>query len=314
MSSQVITTLETGKHAQRLTELASSVRTKLKEAGFRIVQIGLDLSEAKKLLGPGKPFELWCVGSCGLSVATAYKWIQAAEGFKMLRLHERPDLLEPSDVADLIAVSFPQGLRARILRKVEALDKAEGEAKEARKVVDLESRKLAKAEAELQEAEADAKEAKAKYDKATAKAEADAKPSMVEAEEVKSKVRDIRQRLADAKSKVASILDEAKVKVQEAHTQAQAARVAVTQAQAVEVRAEAKVNDAKANVKTEAKATKEAKPDAKAQAWEVFLKQWVNTLEAKVKETFPPEKQAVAFQLVANMVLSMAQQYRAKAA
>lgn len=318
MPSQAVAVTGKPDTGKRLEELCSSIRTKLRETGFRIVAVGMDLAEAKKLLGPGKAFELWCVGSCGLSVSTAYKWIQAAEGFKMLRLHERPDLLEPADVADLVSVTYSQGLRSRILKRVEALDKAEIEAKDARKVVETEARRLVKLETELSEAQAEAGKAKAKLEHVKSKAETDAKPTLDTLTGVESKVRDARTRLSEAKATVVSILETARQKVSEAHAQAQGARQAVAEAQKVEAKAEAKVAEAKADVKAEAKATKDSKgngkpEELKAKAWEIFLKGWLNTLEAKVRDTFPVERQAEALQVVANAVLALSQGYKVTA-
>jgi hypothetical protein len=318
MSTQAAVVVGKPDSGKRLEELASSIRTKLRETGFRIVAVGMDLAEAKRILGPGKPFEQWLVGSVGLSIATAYRWVQAAETFKALRLHDRPDLLEPGDVADIISASFPQALRTRILKRVEALDKAEADAKDARKLVETEARKLVKAEAELSEAEAEAKKAKDKLEKASAKAEAEAKPVFDEAEGVRSKVSDVRKRLSEAKATVASILESARAKVSEAHQTAQAARVAVTQAQQTEAAAGVKVTEAAAGVKVEAKAAKDGKgngkpEDTKAKAWDVFLRGWLNTLEAKIRETFPVERQAEALQAVANAVLALSQTYKVSA-
>jgi chromosome segregation ATPase len=303
---------------KRLEELASSIRTKLRETGFRIVSIGMDLAEAKRLLGPGKPFELWCVGTVGLSIATAYRWIQAAETFKALKLQERPDLLEPGDVADIISASFPQALRSRILRRVEALDKAEADAKDARKLVEAETRHLAKVETELSEAQAEATKAKAKLEHVTSKANADAKPALDTLTGIESKVRDARTRLSQAKATVVSILESARAKVSEAHAQAQGARQAVAEAQKTEAKADVKVAEAKADVKVEVKAAKDGKgngkPDElKAKAWDMFLKGWLNTLEAKVRETFPVERQAEALQAIANAVLALSQGYKVTA-
>jgi len=318
MSSQSVVVVGKPDTGKRLEELASSIRTKLRETGFRIVAVGMDLAEAKRILGPGKPFEQWLVGSVGLSIATAYRWIQAAESFRALKLQERPDLLEPGDVADIISASFPQALRSRILKRVEALDKSEADAKDARHVVETEARKLAKAEAELSEAEAEEKKAEDDLKKATGKAEADAKPATEKAEGVRSKVRDLRTRLSEAKGTVVSILENARAKVSEAHAQAQGARQAVAEAQKTEAAAGVKVAEAAAGVKAEAKAVKDGKGngkpgDTKAKAWDVFVKGWLNTLEAKVREVFPAEKQAEALQLVANAVLGLSQTYKATA-
>jgi hypothetical protein len=303
---------------KRLEELCSSIRTKLRETGFRIVSIGADLAEAKRLLGPGKPFEQWLVGSVGLSIATAYRWVQAAETFKALKLQERPDLLEPGDVADIISASFPQSLRSRILRRVEALDKAEADAKDARKAVETETRRLARAEAELTEAQAEATKAKTRMEHVKGKAEAEAKPTLDTLTGVESKVKDARTRLSEAKATVVSILETARAKVSEAHAQAQGARQAVAEAQRTEAAAGVKVAEAAAGVKVEAKAAKDGKgngkpQELKAKAWDIFIKGWLNTLEAKVRETFPVERQAEALQVVANAVLGLSQTYKVTA-
>ncbi len=276
------------------------------------------------MLGPGKAFESWVVSACGLSVATAYRWIQAAEGFKGLRLDKRPDLLDEVDVADMLSVSFPQALRSRILKRIDALDKAEADAGEAKKLVEAETRKLAKVEAEAVEAEAVLKDAQAKADRIRAKADETLKPAMDHAKGVSSKVQDIRARLAEAKGKVSSILDAARGKVQQAQVQAQAARQAVTQAQAKVTETQTKADEAKAEVKVTVEGAKaeakgkrngrgKAEADTKSQAWDVFIRGWMNTLESKIRDTFPPEKQAEALQAVGNMVLALSQNYKARA-
>jgi len=303
---------------KRLEEIASSVRTKLRETGARIVAVGLDLSEAKKLLGPGKPFEIWVQSACGLSVATAYRWIQAAEVFKGLRLDERPDVLDETDVADIISVSFPQALRSRIQARFKALDQAEADAAEAKRETEREARKLTQAEAELREAEEELTKADAKAKKIQARTDAVVKPMRDKADGIRSKVRDIKVRLETAKGKVVQIREAAKAKLTQAKADTQAAKQAVTEAQAKATEAQAKADTAKADAKAETKAAvSEAKATTKAEnkanAWEVFLRQWLNTLEAKVRETFPVEKQAEALQAVGNAVLSLAQTYKANA-
>ena len=45
----------------------------------------------------------------------------------------------------------------------------------------------------------------------------------------------------------------------------------------------------------------------------MFLKGWLNTLEAKVRETFPVERQAEALQAIANAVLALSQGYKVTA-
>jgi hypothetical protein len=306
---------------QRLDAIASSIRVKLREAGARVIAIGFELAEAKKLLGPGKAFELWLASACGLSLATAYRWIQAAEGFKALRLDQRPDVLDHSDVAEILSVTFPQAFRLRIQKRIDALDKAEADAAEVKKQADAEARKLEKAERELADAEGELRKATEKANAIRAKADETLKPAQEKADGLRSKVRDIRQRLTEAKGKVVEIEQAAKVRVMQAQQQAQQARQAVVQAQQAVTQAVAKVETAKADVKAEAKqavtsAKARGKPeaDAKGEAWDVFLRQWLNTLEAKVKETFPVEQQAAVFQGVGNAVLALSQAYRKKAA
>jgi len=308
-----------------LENLAASIVVKLREAGSRVVSIGLDLYKAKRLLGPGKGFEMWVSGRLGLSIATAYRWIQAAEGFKTLRLDERPDLLDETDVAEILSVSFPQGFRNRIASRVKALDEAEAVGKEAEETVKAEVRKLAKATDALKEAEAEFTKAQAKADKITEE------PSGV-VDVAKTKVLRIRTALDAAKTEAARVKAEAMTKVQNAKAQAKAAREGVSKAQAEAEAAKVQTEAAKADVQTEAKASiqgvkakAKAEADTKAQArteasnkaqgWEVFLSQWMNTLEAKIKETFPVERQAEAFKIIGNMLLAKAQTLKvAKAA
>jgi len=208
MSTQAVAALPSRKPDidRRLDEISSSVRVKLRETGARVVAVGLELAEAKRLLGPGRAFESWVVSACGLSVATAYRWIQAAEGFRTLRLDQRPDLLDETDIADMLSVSFPQSLRTRIQARVKALDAAEEQAKEAKAEAEREARKLVRLEAELAEAEAELKKAEEKADRIEAKAkEAKAEvlnPAKEKADGVRSKVRDIKERLDVAQAKV----------------------------------------------------------------------------------------------------------------
>lgn len=294
---------------EELVSLSENLRRKLREAGQRVLEIGALLARAKTLIPQGKLFESWCLGECGLSLATAYRWIQASETAETLKLYQTPDLLEPSDVGELISVSFPNSLRQRVFKRLEMLRRVEAQAGELRKELQAEQKKLGSVEEK-------AKAAKAEFDKAAAKAVEKVKPLKDSAEGYGSQVRDARERVTDLQARIRQAEAEARAKLTEAQADVQAQKRTVAEKAAAVGQAETKAGEAREAVKTEAQAVQaeaqaKRRPEAPkadgkgADAFRRFAEQWCQTLAQKAREmvTDPRERsrelQAVAAKIEA---------------
>lgn len=284
---------DTDTHA-RLESLAVSIKARLRETGARVLQIGQELAEAKRLSVSTKAFEAWVVGKVGISLATAYRWIQTASMFATFGLDRRPDLLDECDVADILSVSFPQAFRSRIAARLKAFTAAEQEATEAKADAEKEMKKLKKATEELTAAEKTLTEAKAKAERLTG-------PAQATHDAVKSKVVDIRSRVTEAQSRVASILSDARTKIEQSKAAVAQAKSKAAETQATADATQATAAEAKAAVQTEVKATVAAvqtgrktgtppakvTPDIKTDAWVMFSKQVIRAAVDKAAEVFP---------------------------
>lgn len=86
----------------KLDGIAQEVRTKLREAGSRVVEVGIKLLEARKILGAGRPFETWCLEKLSLSQATAYrKEFPLVEGVERSIMPLVPSIMPAGDALNL---------------------------------------------------------------------------------------------------------------------------------------------------------------------------------------------------------------------